>query len=480
VGASAGTAGRSLRRQLASAVGGGAVLEPEAYGPYCHDATIQRGLRGVPDAVVCPEEPDGVATALRWCYEHDVALIPRGGGTGLAGGAVPVEGGVVLSLERLRGVRALEPELGRIEVEAGLSTAHVTRLARENGLLFAPDPGAAEQSLIGGNVATNAGGPHAFKYGPTGSCVASLEVALAPGELTSVGGQARKDVSGYDLRALLVGSEGTLGIVTAVGLVLPLAPAGRLPLVAFLPDLEAAQRALLALLASGVLPAVVDFLDARTFAAAAASFPFPGEPVGDEAFVLVLELDGSAAEIERGLEELRETLAGEGLIALERPEAGALWRWRDGLNGLLAGIRGGKVSEDICVPPQRLGEAIEGVYAIGAELSLEACAWGHAGDGIVHGTFLADSSVADERARALTAGERLLEHALRLGGSITGEHGVGYVKRRALGAQWDEPMLAAHRHVKQALDPKGLLNPGKKEPLPGTRRPRVGRLDASD
>ena len=474
MGAPAGTAGRSLRRELAGVIGAGSVLEPAEYGPYCHDATIQRGLRGAPDAVVCPQDAAGVARVLGWCYEQDVAIVPRGGGTGLAGGAVPVDGGVVLGLERLRAVRALEPELGRVHVESGLSTAHVARLARENGLLFAPDPGAAEQSQIGGNVATNAGGPHAFKYGPTGSCVAALEVALAPGELTGVGGKTRKDVSGYDLRALLVGSEGTLGVVTAVGLALPPAPAARLPLVAFLPDAEAGQRAVLALLASGVIPAVLDFLDARTFAAAAASFPFPHEPVREAAFVLVLELDGSAGEIERERGELREALSGEGLVALERPEAGALWRWRDGLNGLLAGIRGGKVSEDICVPPERLGEAIEGVYEIGAELSLEACAWGHAGDGIVHGTFLADCSVHEERARALTAGERLLEHALRLGGSITGEHGVGYVKRAALGAQWDEPTLAAHRHVKRALDPKGLLNPGKKEPLRGTRRPVLG------
>ena len=320
-----------------------------------------------------------------------------------------------------------------MQVEAGLSTAHVARLARENGLLFAPDPGAAEQSQIGGNVATNAGGPHAFKYGPTGSCVAGLEVALAPGELTSVGGKTRKDVSGYDLRALLVGSEGTLGIVTAVGLALPPAPAATLPLVAFLPDLEAGQRAVL-----GARSRAGSSRLCSTSSTPAPSrpprrpSPSPASPCGRRRSCSCSSSTAHAAEIERELGELRETLSGEGLIALERPEGSALWRWRDGLNGLLAGIRGGKVSEDICVPPERLGEAIEGVYEIGAELSLEACAWGHAGDGIVHGTFLADSSVEEERARALRAGERLLEHALRLGGSITGEHGVGYVKRGAL------------------------------------------------
>jgi FAD/FMN-containing dehydrogenase len=473
-----GAAEKSLRRGLKRAIGASSVLDPDAYGPYCHDATIQRGLRGVPDAVVCPPDAAAAAQVVGWCYEHEVAIVPRGGGTGLAGGAVPVDGGVVVSLERLRAVRALRPELGELHVEAGVSTAHVRRLARENGLLFAPDPGAAEQSHIGGNVATNAGGPHAFKYGPTGACVSGLEVVFAPGELANIGARSRKDASAYDLRGLLVGSEGTLGIVTAVRLQLPPAPAAVLPLVAFLEDAAAGQRALLAVLGGGLVPAVLDFLDAHTFAATNATFP--GASVERAGFVLLLELDGAPVEIERQLAELREALSDCGLLALEQPPPAALWRWRDGLNGVLAGIRGGKVSEDVCVPPERLHDALEAVYAIGEELSLECCAWGHAGDGIVHGTFLVDTSVPEERMRALHAGERLLEEALRLGGSISGEHGVGYVKRGLLREQWDPAALAAHRHVKGALDPKGLLNPGKKDPFAAAARPRLRAGGGSD
>jgi FAD/FMN-containing dehydrogenase len=452
-----------LRRDLARVAGEGAVLEESRHAPYCHDATIQRGLRGTPNAVVCPADADAVARVLGWCYRHGVAVVPRGGGTGLAGGAVPVDGGVVVSVERLRSVRGVEPELGRIDVQAGLNTAHVARLARENGLLFAPDPGAAEQSQIGGNVATNAGGPHAYKYGPTGACVSALEVALAPGELARVGGHTRKDASAYDLRSLLVGSEGTLGIVTAVELALPPAPPATLPLVAFLPDVASGQGALLSILGSGLGPAVLDFLDERAFGISAGSFPGPRP--GEDSFVLLLELDGAPSEIERQLGELRDALSTHGLLALERPEPSALWRWRDGLNGVVASLRGGKVSEDVCVPPERVAEAIAAVYSIGDALSLQTCAWGHAGDGIVHGTFLFDASLGDERERALGAGEQLLEQALRLDGSISGEHGVGYVKRRYLEAQWHGAALAAHRQVKAALDPKGLLNPGKKAPL---------------
>ena len=203
---------------------------------------------------------------LRWCYAHDVPLVARGGGTGLAGGAVATHGGVVCSLERLRGVRELEPALWRMFPEAGVSTRDVQRLARENGLFFAPDPGAAEQSQIGGNVATNAGGPHALKYGVTGAWVAGLEVALAPGELVEVGGWAAKDVAGYDLKSLLIGSEGTLGVITAVRLRLLPAPEAALALVVFLRTRAEGCAAMLEVLAAGVRPSVLDFLDGETLA----------------------------------------------------------------------------------------------------------------------------------------------------------------------------------------------------------------------
>src|SRR5207237_3966429 len=176
------------------------------------------------DAVVVPGSSEEVAALLRWCYAHDVPIVPRGGGTGVTGGAVATQGGVVCSLERLRAVRAVQPELWRMEVEAGVSTRDVQRLARENGLFFAPDPGASEVSQIGGNVATNAGGPHALKYGVTGHWVMGLEAVLAPGELVELGGWLRKDVAGYDLKSVLIGSEGTLGVITSVRLGLLPAP----------------------------------------------------------------------------------------------------------------------------------------------------------------------------------------------------------------------------------------------------------------
>ena len=293
------TAPNGIARDLAGLLGEGHVLEVPAGSEYNRDLSRRRGVEGRADAVALPGSPEEVAALVAWCYEHDVPLIPRGGGTGLTGGAVPTEGGVVCSLERLRRVRELEPGLWRMLPEAGVPTREVQRLAREHGLIFAPDPGAAEQSQIGGNVATNAGGPHALKYGVTGAWVAGLEVVLAPGELLDVGGWAAKDVAGYDLRSLLIGSEGTLGVITAVRLRLLPAPAAAIALVVFLRSRAEGCAAIEELLGSGLRPSVLDFLDGQALALLAASYPGAGGDSTDRVpagagFALIVEVDGSA------------------------------------------------------------------------------------------------------------------------------------------------------------------------------------------
>jgi FAD/FMN-containing dehydrogenase len=215
-----------VERDLRKVLGADAVL-PGTTAAYLMDETETRGLHGRAEAVCLPSRPEQVAAVVGWCYERGLPIVPRGGGTGYAGGAVPVEGGVVVALERLGRVRSFDPLLWRIEVDAGVRTADLRRVVRENGLVFPPDPGAAEQSQIGGNVATNAGGPHTFKYGVTGAWVTGLEVVLPPSDLVRVGGSMRKDVAGYDVKSVLIGSEGTLGIVTAVWLKLIPAPERR-------------------------------------------------------------------------------------------------------------------------------------------------------------------------------------------------------------------------------------------------------------
>jgi len=311
---------------LEAVVGANRVLDG-GESRYLHDETEVR-IGGRADAIVFPETTEEVARVIAWCYRHDVPIVPRGGGTGFAGGAVPLDGGAVLCLERMTRVRAFQPLLWRLHVEAGMPTARVRRLARDNGLVFPPDPGAAEQSQIGGNIATNAGGPHAFKYGVTGAWVTGIEAVVPPGDVIAVGGPIQKDVAGYDLKSLLVGSEGTLGVVTAAWLRLLPRPEASYPVAAVYESAEAGCAVIERILGSGIVPAALEYLDDGTIAAAGAAFP---EPLPAAARFLVLaEADGSEAEARRTRADLIEVTAdgASAVFAPERPgDVEALWRW---------------------------------------------------------------------------------------------------------------------------------------------------------
>jgi glycolate oxidase subunit GlcD len=450
-----------MRKELSRLIGSEHVLEaPAPSSPYNRDSSNRRGIEGRADAVAVPGSAEQVEAVVAWCYAHDVPIVPRGGGTGLTGGAVPTHGGLVLSLERLRGVRELEPGLWRLFAEAGVSTRDVQRLARENGLMFAPDPGAAEQSQIGGNVATNAGGPHALKYGVTGAWVAGLEVVLAPGELVQLGGWASKDVAGYDLRSLLVGSEGTLGVITAVRLRLLPAPAAAIALVVFLSSRAEGCAAIMQVLAAGLRPSVLDFMDGPTLSALAGAYP--GELPAAPGFALICELDGSHEEARAARADLLELLGDQALAVHEPPDTRALWRWRDAANPAVTAVRGGKVSEDVVFPLERLREGLERFQAIAEEHAMPSCAWGHGGEGNVHATVLVDPEDPRDLDAAEAIGEQLFALVAELGGSIAGEHGVGWHKRGRLASQWHPRALELHEQIKHVFDRKGLFNPETK------------------
>ncbi len=418
------------------------LLTGDAVRPYLTDATETRGLRGHADAVALPGDAEEVRRVVEWCYEHDVPITPRGGGSGYAGGAVP-DGGVVLSLERMRAPRSFEPLLWRCEVEAGMTTAEVRRRARENGVWLPLDPGAAEQSQIGGNAATNAGGPHAFRYGTARAWVTGLEAVLAPGELVQTSGFARKDVASYDMTGLLCGSEGTLGVITAVRLRLIPPPEVEIPVVAVYPDAAAGCAAVLRVLGSGLQPATLEYLDEG--AASAARYD------GGAGFLVISQVHSRA-----DADGLREALAGDALSVVERDPV-ELARWREGVSLAVVAQYGGKVSEDIAVPVERLEEAIAATIEIGRRHDLPALSWGHAGDGNLHSTFMV---AAEDASRTEAACDELFAMAVGLGGTISGEHGLGTLKD---GRRYRDPALtAAHERIKRALDPKGLLNPGKK------------------
>src|SRR3954464_6441556 len=440
---------------LASVVSRESLVEPQ--GRYLADL-MGRGVHGTADAAVLPSSGGEVAAVMRWCYDNDVPLTARGGGTGLAGGAIPVEGGVVIGFERLNKIRQFDPLLWRMHVEAGVTTADVRRIARENGLRFPPDPGAGEISQIGGNIACNAGGPHAFKYGVTANWVTGLEAVVAPGEVISVGGPIRKDVAGYDLRSLLIGSEGTLGIVTAAWLKLTPAPELELPVVGFFDSSRAGIAGIERILAWGVVPAAIEYLDGVTLSFAGGSFPF-GMAAG-AAFMVVTEADGAADEARRVRRELIAALE-EDALAVHAPEdptdVAELWRWRSGVAFAIIAQRGGAYSEDIAVPLDRLDEVAEETLAIGRRHDVIALSFGHAGDGNIHSTFLFSHDDPDEERRADAACHELFDLAIRLGGSVSGEHGVGWLKRGQIERQWGPVAYELHSRIKQAFDPKGLL-----------------------
>ena len=456
----AGRRAAAMCSDLGGLVGHDHVFAPGDSSPYNSDASRRRGVVGRAQAVALPGSAEETAAVMRGCYEHDVPLIARGGGTGLTGGAVPNEGGVVCSLERMRRVRELEPGLWQMSVEAGVSTRDVQRLARENGLVFAPDPGAAEQSQIGGNVATNAGGPHALKYGATGRWVRGVEVVLAPGEVATLGGWARKDVAGYDLKSVLIGSEGTLGVITAVDLALVPAPEERYTLMCFLRSRAEGCAAILEVLAAGIEASALEFIDAEVLAIVAGGYP--GTIPTDAGFALIAEVDGTRAAAIAERAALCEVLAVRAIALADADDPAALWRWRDGFNGVVTAARGAKVSEDVSVPVERLQEALERFEELASLRGLRSCAWGHGGDGNIHATVLVDPANDAEMDAAEACEVELFELVATLGGSIAAEHGVGLLKSGRLALQWDAAALSLHERVKAAFDPKGLLNPGKK------------------
>jgi len=453
----------AARRDLARIVGDDAVQVPVADRSLLRDMTETRGLAGDALGAVFPGSTEEVAAVVRWCAQAGVPFVPRGGGTGYAGGAMPDAGSLVIALARMTRVREAVPQAWRMTVEAGLTTRALHQAAAGEGLWFAPNPGAAEQSQLGGNIATNAGGPRSFRHGTVRSFVTGVELVLSSGEMLVAGGAARKNVETLDLTGLAVGSEGTLGVITAAWLRLLPRPEVILPAIALYPDRRAGVAGLESVMACGCVPTALEFVDARAFAAAAAGYPREAAP---GSFAVIAEAAGPAAIARAERDILVEALA-PGATAVDAPDSAgeqrALESWRDGVSPAVVAVRGGKVSEDFAVPFDRLGDALDMLERIGREHGAEVACWGHAGDGNVHASVLVDRADRAALREAEAVADAFHEVPRALGGSLAAEHGIGVVKL-ATAAGLAPGLLRAQRAVADALDPARLANPGRKIP----------------
>ena len=439
---------------------GALVTDLDVMGTYRRDrADIVPA--GVPRAVVRAAHVADVSATLSWANRHGVVVVPRGAGTGLSGGANAIDGCIVLSLERLTAIRTIDPVGQFAVVEAGVINADLGRAAAVAGLFYPPDPGSFEISSIGGNLATNAGGMRCVKYGVTRDSALSLEVVLADGTIINTGSRTRKNVAGYDLTSLFIGSEGTLGVITAATLRLRPAPASRpLTFVASFPTLGAAGDAVAAIQASGIVPSLLELMDNRTINAVEDYRRLDLDR--RSAALLIGQADGPAAEAEAGgmLQACTASGADFAIRASDAAESDMLLEARR-LVGTALMATGPTVIEDVGVPPGQLRAMLERVEQVSRDSGLPIGTCAHAGDGNLHPAMLLPDLTEATIARALDAGQRLCDYAVELGGTITGEHGVGVLKRSWLRGQLSAEVLAVHHSIKAALDPRNVLNPGR-------------------
>jgi glycolate oxidase len=418
-----------------------------------------------PDAVVLPANAAEIAAIARLCDETRTPLVPRGGGTGYTGGAVPTHGGLVLSLERLNRILEIDEDNLVAVVEPNVITGDLQDAVESVGLFYPPDPASLRQSVLGGNVAECAGGPRAFKYGVTKQYVLGLEAVLPTGEIIRTGGKVVKNVVGYDLTHLLVGSEGTLAILTMIILRLIPKPPVQATLRATFPSVAHAVGAVTRLIRARVIPATLELVDGDCLEAVARHLGVRSLAPEGTAALLLIEVDGLseqvAGEADRVDRACREAGATELLRARDEAERQELWRVRRELSLSLKVIAPLKFNHDVVVPKARVPRLFALVDDLKRQFSLRIPCFGHVGDGNIHVNIMVSPADQDEIRRAHEAERVLFKGVVAMEGSISGEHGIGFAKAPYLGLELSPEVIALMKRVKHAFDPHGILNPGK-------------------
>ncbi|WP_349985048.1 FAD-binding oxidoreductase [Stenotrophomonas sp. WHRI 8082] len=422
--------------------------------------------RQLPLAVVLPSTPEQVQAIVRACRAHRVAVVARGAGTGTTGAAVPLQGSIVLSFARMAQILAVRPGDRCAIVQPGVLNGDLQHALAPHGLFWAPDPSSADICSIGGNLACNAGGPRAVKYGSSRDNVLGVVAVTGTGDLIRCGGAYTKDATGYDLTHLLIGSEGTLALIVEATLKLTPLPVAQAGLRVLYRDAEAAAQAVSRVMAQPVTPTRLEFMDARSLQLLRGN----GADVPEAGAMLLIEADGDHDTLPYLLQALASAAEGDGMLSLDVAMEGAarekLWAARKALSPALRSIAPGKINEDVVVPVSRIPALVAGVQALAREFDLTIVTFGHAGNGNLHVNILYHPDDAGENARAHAALPRIFALTLGLEGTLSGEHGIGLAKRDFMTQAFTAETLSAMHAIKAALDPDGILNPGKVLPSP--------------
>jgi glycolate oxidase len=427
---------------------------------YSSDATK---LEFMPDAVAFPGNAEQISRILLLANREYFPVIPRGAGSGTSGGALPVRGGLVLVMDRFDRILSIDQDNLIAKVEPGVITAHLQEEVEKLGLFYPPDPASINISTIGGNVAECAGGLRAVKYGVTRDYVLGLEVVLPTGEIVKSGVETAKGVVGYDLTRLIVGSEGTLAVITSVTLRLIPKPAAKKTMMAFFHDVSSSVRTVSDIIRHKIVPTTLEFMDRLSIDCVRKEM---GLSIPDEtAALLLIEVDGDEDLTARDAKLVQEICVRAGAILFQaasgKEEAERLWEARRGLSPALLELRPGKVSQDIVVPRSRLPELITFLEQLSQKYQLPIPAFGHAGDGNIHVNIMLDKSVPKEVENANAAVKDLFGKVIEMDGTISGEHGIGITKAPYMEMEISGPALELMSRIKKAFDPKGILNPGK-------------------
>ncbi len=453
---------KPIVKDLKAILGADSVLTaPEDKVAYSYDAAVVEPV--IPIAVVQPKSEKKLGKVITYCYRYGVPLTVRGAGTNLSGGTVPHENGIVVLTGRLDKIIELNVEDMYAVVQPGVITARFARTVEEQGLFYPPDPGSQAVSTLGGNVAENAGGLRGLKYGVTRDYVMGLEFFSAEGDLIKTGSRTVKCVSGYDLAGLLVGSEGTLGVISRIILKLIPYPTARMSMMALFADLLSASQSVAEIIAARVIPATLEFMDRFTIDAVE-RFSRAGLPTDVEA-VLLIEVDGHPAQVEDEAKKVESICRKCGALnvrtAKNDEERDKIWEARRSALSALAKLRPTVVLEDATVPRSKIPQMVQAIEEISREFNVQIGTFGHAGDGNLHPTILTDKRDHDEWKRVESAVEAIFDAALKLGGTLSGEHGIGVAKAPFLYKEVGRASIKYARRIKGALDSRSILNPGK-------------------